>query len=100
MVVIGIKLLSRIMLSEISTPKTQARYFSYFAFATSLGAVLGPLTGGGLIEFTKNHLARFSSFWLEYPYSLPGMVCGVVILIVTVLNSLFLDEVSRLFTRN
>jgi MFS family permease len=35
----------RAMLSENSTKHTQARAFSYFAFARNLGLFLGPLIG-------------------------------------------------------
>ena len=35
----------RAMLSELSTKRTQARAFSYFAFAGNLGLFLGPLIG-------------------------------------------------------
>jgi hypothetical protein len=33
------------MVSEISTSKTQARAFSYFAFANNMGIFIGPLIG-------------------------------------------------------
>ena len=35
----------RTMITENSTPKTQARAFSFFAFASNLGIFLGPLIG-------------------------------------------------------
>jgi hypothetical protein len=35
----------RTMLAENSTPKTQARAFSFFAFSGNLGIFLGPLIG-------------------------------------------------------
>lgn len=35
----------RSMLSENSTPKTQARAFSWFAFTSNCGIFLGPLIG-------------------------------------------------------
>jgi MFS-type transporter involved in bile tolerance (Atg22 family) len=35
----------RTMLTENSTPKTQARVFSFFAFSGNLGIFLGPLIG-------------------------------------------------------
>jgi len=33
------------MITEISTPRTQARAFSLFAFSNNLGIFLGPLIG-------------------------------------------------------
>lgn len=35
----------RAMLSEISTKHTQARAFSFFAFASNMGIFIGPLIG-------------------------------------------------------
>jgi MFS-type transporter involved in bile tolerance (Atg22 family) len=35
----------RTMISENSTPKTQARAFSFFAFSGNMGILLGPLIG-------------------------------------------------------
>jgi len=33
------------MISENSTPKTQAKAFSYFAFTGNMGMLVGPLLG-------------------------------------------------------
>jgi MFS family permease len=41
----GTVLTVRAMLSEISTKHTQARAFSFFAFANNLGLFFGPLMG-------------------------------------------------------
>jgi hypothetical protein len=40
------------MITENSTPKTQARAFSFFAFASNLGIFLGPLVGTSLIPIS------------------------------------------------
>lgn len=40
----------RTMISEHSTAKTQARAFSWFAFAGNLGILFGPLIGGALAD--------------------------------------------------
>jgi MFS family permease len=40
----------RAMISENSTPKTQARAFSWFAFTSNLGIFLGPIIGRSITD--------------------------------------------------
>jgi MFS family permease len=82
------------MISELSTPKTQAQAFSYFAVAGNIGIFLGPLLGGGLVEYTKSYLVQQGNFWDKHTYSLPGICCGIAILIFSVVVLFFVNEVS------
>lgn len=43
----------RAMLSENSTKHTQARAFSFFAFASNMGIFVGPLIGTSLYNYSK-----------------------------------------------
>ncbi|KAL1871464.1 hypothetical protein Plec18167_007023 [Paecilomyces lecythidis] len=70
----------RAMISENSTPKTQARAFSYFAFANNLGIFLGPLIGGALVHPEKQYPSLFggNKFFENNPYALPTFVTGAI----------------------
>lgn len=83
----------RTMISELSTPKTQARAFSFFAFASNLGIVVGPLLGGLLAEPAKQYPAVFGNvqFFHDFPYALPNFATGIVAL-SAVLTSFFCIE--------
>lgn len=104
------------MLSENATLKTQAKAFSYFAFAGNLGIFIGPvigrclklkeelvrntnncLKGGALSTPAKQYPSIFGGIWFfeEYPYALPNIIAGVVGLSAAVISSLFLKEVRR-----
>lgn len=68
----------RTMLSENSTKSTQARIFSWFAFASNLGIFVGPLLGGALAKPAEGWPGLFGGikFFEDYPYALPTMVTG------------------------
>ncbi|KAI9050323.1 hypothetical protein LZ554_005490 [Drepanopeziza brunnea f. sp. 'monogermtubi'] len=70
----------RAMLSENSTPRTQARAFSFFAFSGNLGILLGPLIGGALQSPAKQYGGVFVDikFFRDYPYALPTFVTGSI----------------------
>ncbi|KAF2028576.1 MFS general substrate transporter [Setomelanomma holmii] len=72
----------RAMLSENSTKYTQARAFSYFAFARNLGLFLGPLLGGVLERPATKYTRIFGKihFFHKYPYALPGFVTSAIAL--------------------
>lgn len=84
----------RTMISELSTPKTQARSFSYFAFAGNLGILFGPLIGGALAEPATQYPRVFGgiAFFEEYPYALPGFAVGFVGLTGVLTTALFVKE--------
>ncbi|KAF9732049.1 hypothetical protein PMIN07_008208 [Paraphaeosphaeria minitans] len=77
----------RAMLTENSTKATQARVFSYFAFAGNIGIFVGPLIGGALERPAVKFPSIFGhvQFFNDYPYALPGFVCSLVGLSAAVL---------------
>ncbi|KAF2003045.1 MFS general substrate transporter [Amniculicola lignicola CBS 123094] len=84
----------RAMFTENSTKKTQARAFSYFAFAGNMGILFGPLLGGALEHPAKKYAFVFgnSKFLKHYPYALPGFVCGAIGASSAILTILFVKE--------
>ena len=65
----GTVVTTRAMLSENSTKATQARAFSYFAFARNLGLFMGPILGGALERPATKFPSAFGrfQFFLDYP---------------------------------
>ncbi|RYP60437.1 hypothetical protein DL770_009993 [Monosporascus sp. CRB-9-2] len=84
----------RTMISEHSTAKTQARSFSWFAFAGNLGMCVGPLIGGSLADPAGQYPWAFSGvrFFEEYPYALSSIVVGCIGLTAVVTSALFVEE--------
>ncbi|KAI0471463.1 MFS general substrate transporter [Xylariaceae sp. FL0804] len=84
----------RTMVAEHSTPRTQARAFSWFAFAGNLGIFLGPLLGGALADPAGQYPRVFGGvrFLEEYPYVLSGAVVGLIGASTVVTTALFVDE--------
>ncbi|KAJ4369708.1 hypothetical protein N0V83_005471 [Neocucurbitaria cava] len=81
----------RAMLSENSTKKTQARAFSYFAFAGNLGILTGPLIGGVLERPADKYSSTFGKikFFHDYPYALPNMVTSIIAISAALTTILF-----------
>jgi MFS family permease len=90
----GSTLIIRTMISDHSTPKTQARAFSWFAFAGNMGIFLGPVIGGVLAEPATQYPGLFKgwTFFEKYPYSLPGFVIAFISMTGVVTSVLFLEE--------
>ncbi|KZO95896.1 MFS general substrate transporter [Calocera viscosa TUFC12733] len=86
------------MITENSTPKTQARAFSFFAFSGNIGIFLGPLIGGALSKPAEQYPALFgwSTLLKEYPYVLPCIVCGGLAAVAAVINLIWLKETRSL----
>jgi len=84
----------RAMLSENSTKHTQARAFSFFAFASNMGIFVGPLIGGALESPADKFTSTFgkTQFWHDYPYSLPNIVVSVIALSAAITTMLFVKE--------
>ncbi|KAI9706174.1 MAG: hypothetical protein M1820_004935 [Bogoriella megaspora] len=84
----------RAMTSDMSTPKTQARAFSFFAFAGNLGLFIGPFLGGGLSEPAKQYPKVFGGvkLWEQYPYALPTIASGALGLSAAILTTVFAKE--------
>ncbi|RGP79275.1 hypothetical protein FLONG3_2616 [Fusarium longipes] len=76
----GSGLVIRTMISELSTPKTQAKAFSWFAFGGNVGIFLGPIVGGALADPAHQFPKTFGGiqFFLDYPYALQGIVVGAI----------------------
>ena len=87
----------RTMFSENSTPKTQARAFSWFAFTSNLGIFIGPILGGVLADPAHAYPRLFGSsdFLLRYPYALPTFVTAIYGFITAVVCFFFLNETLK-----
>lgn len=87
----------RTMISEHSTPKTQARSFSWFAFAGNLGLLFGPLIGGALADPATIYPRLFGNvaFFKDYPYALPSFAVGAIGFTAVITTALFVDETLK-----
>jgi len=86
---------TRAMIQELTTPKTQARAFSYFAFVGNVGIFLGPVVGGGLSKLADhypNTIFGKSWFLKEFPYALPTVFSGCLALVGAITTLLFVNE--------
>lgn len=90
----GSGLIIRTMISEHSTPETQARAFSWFAFAGNVGIFIGPLVGGPLSDPIRQYPGLFKGidFFERYPYALAGMAVAAISLTSAITSALFLEE--------
>ncbi|KAJ3046788.1 hypothetical protein HK097_000515 [Rhizophlyctis rosea] len=84
----------RTMISEHSTTKTQARSFSWFAFAGNLGIFVGPLIGGALADPAEQYPGVFGdvAFFKKFPYALSSFVVGFIGLTTAITSALFIKE--------
>jgi MFS family permease len=84
----------RTMIAEHSTPKTQARAFSWFAFSGNLGMFFGPLMGGALANPAAQYPGIFGdiAFFKNYPYALSSLVVALVGSTAVVSSALFVEE--------
>jgi hypothetical protein len=102
------------MITENSTAKTQARAFSFFAFAGNLGIFIGPLigmsyfgqglfhlsehgAGGGLSKPAEQYPSIFGRVQLfkEFPYALPTFATGAIGASAATICALFIKEVRH-----
>ncbi|KAF7563994.1 hypothetical protein G7046_g122 [Stylonectria norvegica] len=93
----GSSLIIRTMIAEHSTPETQARAFSWFAFAGNLGIFIGPILGGALADPAAQYPKAFKGleFFETYPYALPGFVTGIISATGALTTALFLEETLK-----
>lgn len=84
----------RSMITENSTPRTQARAFSVFAFAGNLGIFIGPLIGGGLSKPAEQYPSVFGRIQLfkDFPYALPTFTTGAIGASAAIISALFTKE--------
>ncbi|KAI1078659.1 MFS general substrate transporter [Whalleya microplaca] len=87
----------RTMIAEHSTPRTQARSFSWFAFSGNLGIFVGPLLGGALADPAQQYPQVFGgvAFFETYPYALSSIVTGCIGLSAVVTSALFVEETLK-----
>ncbi|XWW97547.1 hypothetical protein V2A60_005531 [Cordyceps javanica] len=90
----GSTLVIRTMISDHCTPATQARAFSWFAFAGNVGIFVGPLVGGLLADPAAQYPDLFGGwrFLRDYPYAAPGFAVSAIAASGVVLSVLFLQE--------
>lgn len=90
----GSSLVIRTMIAEHSTPETQARAFSWFAFGGNIGIFVGPLIGGALADPAEQYPGAFGGipFFERYPYALAGFVVGGISATGVLTSALFLKE--------
>jgi predicted MFS family arabinose efflux permease len=83
------------MISENSSPKTQASAFSVFSFFRNLGIFAGTLIGG-LAKPADQYPSVFGKVWFfeRFPYAFPTLIVGVVVLIALILSIFVVKEVS------
>jgi hypothetical protein len=87
-------LIIRTMISENSTPKTQAKAFGWFSIGGNLGLFLGPVVGGALASPATKYPGLFGGipFFEQHPYALPGFATGAISLTGALTVALFLKE--------
>ena len=87
----------RAMITENCIAKTQARAFSFYAFARNLGIFLGPLVGGALAKPAEQYPRLFgrNDFLLNYPYALATLFTGAIAGIAALLSLFWLKETLK-----
>ncbi|KAJ7593059.1 MFS general substrate transporter [Mycena floridula] len=84
----------RAMISENSTKKTEARAFSFFAFAGNMGIFMGPLIGGVFSQPATQIPSVFGKiqFLRDFPYFLPCFVSGLFSMSASIASALWVKE--------
>lgn len=87
----------RTMVAEHSTPKTQARAFSWFAFTGNLGLFVGPLLGGALADPATQYPGVFGGvkFFENYPYALSSLVVALIGATAAITSACFIQETLK-----
>ncbi|TLD30875.1 hypothetical protein PspLS_01965 [Pyricularia sp. CBS 133598] len=82
----GTLVIIRTCLAELSTPRTQARIFSWFAFSGNLGIFLGPIIGGMLADPVKQYGGIFERvpLFTQHPYALSSLTVGAISTVTTI----------------
>ncbi|KAI1407224.1 MFS general substrate transporter [Hypoxylon sp. FL1857] len=91
----------RTMIAEHSTPRTQARSFSWFAFSGNIGLFVGPLIGGALADPAHQYPWAFGGvpFFEQYPYALSSIVVGCIGATAAITSALFIEETLKRNTK-
>ncbi|TYJ57073.1 hypothetical protein B9479_002174 [Cryptococcus floricola] len=86
--------LTKTVVAEIAHPTNRARIFSIYSPAFSVGIIIGSLLGGELAGPARRVGRDWA--WLEaYPYALPGIVNGVLTMVVCVVAWCMLEETKK-----
>ncbi|WVQ82645.1 hypothetical protein IAT38_004777 [Cryptococcus sp. DSM 104549] len=90
----GNAMVIRTLFTENCDSTNQAKAFAYFAFAANMGTLIGPTVGGLFSEPAKQWPNIFGglSIFVDYPYSLPCLVCALYIFVSMVLCAMYLKE--------
>ena len=89
----------RLMFWGISRPKTRSRVFSFWSLANNMGQFIGPFIGGLLAEPVLQYPGVFKGATLfeNYPFALPSLTAGVMVLLGMLSLAFFFHEVSHSF---
>lgn len=80
-------------LTEITDDSNKAVAFSSIGFTWGLGMVIGPAIGGFLVHPARRWPQAFSGTLLErFPYLLPCLVGGAILLVGAVMGALYIEE--------
>ncbi|KUL86641.1 hypothetical protein ZTR_03088 [Talaromyces verruculosus] len=87
----------RASISENSTPKTQARAFSYFAFSNNLGICLSPFIGPVFSRPAEKYPSVFGGvqFFKDHPHALTTFTTGAIGATACIVSALFFKETLR-----
>jgi MFS family permease len=81
----------RVLFTLHSTPKTEARAFSFFALSANIAIFLGPFIGG-LLAQPATQFPRIPRLFHVHPYFLPTLVTGLYALSAAIVAALWLEE--------
>lgn len=97
----GSIVITRSMITDISTPHTEARAFSYFSSSGNMGIPLGSVLGGALAKPARQFPSVFGGlrFFVNYPYALATFVVGGFGFFAA-MNTLFFIKETRDFNKD
>jgi predicted MFS family arabinose efflux permease len=83
------------MISENSSPKSQAMAFSLFSFFRNIGIFAGTFIGG-FAKPAEQYESVFGGIWFfeRFPFALPTMITGVCVFCAFLLSIFVVREVS------
>jgi len=78
----------------VKKPEHEARAYAVMPFVWSIGTIIGPAIGGTLADPSETFPHMFSKHGLfaTFPYLLPNLICGALLLVSIVLGYFFLAE--------
>lgn len=90
----GSALIIRTMIGDGVPREKQPTAYSWFAFATNMGILIGPIVGGVLVNPAKQFPSLFghNAFLKANPYALPGFVVGGLSAVCALLVFIFVKE--------